>query len=224
MTCGVAVLVDGENIGSRHAAAIRHIAAGRGAADILRVYGDVAQLSGWQETPGFRVIHSGPGRNSADMLLCVDAMELAFSGRIGTILLVSSDADFTHVAWRLRDRGLRVVGVGEAKAPEGFRAACTAFETLDAPRETGDPACPVTSLDRQIRTVIAGNSTNGQGVPVAFLSQIMHQRHGVRIRSRPERTWRAYLMARQALYDLDPRSPEARVRFRPAGFGANVAS
>ncbi len=33
-------------------------------------------------------------------------------------------------------------------------------------------------------------------------------------------TWRAYLHNRPTLYDLDPKSQEAKVRFKPAGFAA----
>jgi hypothetical protein len=50
----------------------------------------------------------------------------------------------------------------------------------------------------------------------------MHVQHGIRISTFPEKTWRSYLQARPALFDLDPRGPEAMVRFRPEGF-AQVA-
>jgi hypothetical protein len=156
---------------------IRRIA---GPSDVLGVYGNVSLIPGWQETPGFRVIHSGTVRNSADMLLVVDAMDLALSDRFRTFPIASSDGDFAHVAWRLRDRGRRVIGVGERNAPETFRAACSAFEPLAEPRALDLPVSAVAPLDAQIRSVIACNSRNGQGVRINDLSHLIDSSVGSR--------------------------------------------
>ena len=48
----------------------------------------------------------------------------------------------------------------------------------------------------------------------------MHSQHRVCISDHPERKWRTYLAARPALFEMDPRGPEARVRFRPEGFAS----
>jgi hypothetical protein len=42
--------------------------------------------------------------------------------------------------------------------------------------------------------------------------------HGVQISTLPEKKWRTYLSARPALYELDPRGPDAHVRFKARGF------
>jgi hypothetical protein len=75
-----------------------------------------------------------------------------------------------------------------------------------------------TALDQKIHAVITANSKKGAGMRIAQLSAQMHKQHGIQISTQPERNWRAYLFARPSLYDLDPRGPEAMVRFRPAGF------
>ena len=41
--------------------------------------------------------------------------------------LVTSDSDFTGLAMRLREGGLRVIGFGEDKTPVAFRNACDRF-------------------------------------------------------------------------------------------------
>ena len=53
---------------------------------------------------------------------------------------------------------------------------------------------------------------------ISELAPKMHSSHGVKISSLVERTWRAYLLKRPELYQLDPRGPEAKVRFVPQGF------
>lgn len=167
------------------------------------------------------MIHAGTGKNAADLLLAIDAVEVALSGRAEAFVIASSDGDFSHLAHRLRAFGAEVTGVGEAKAPRGFRAACTEFVELGAgaaiqlvPKSDG---CP-TDLDQKIRAMIATHSKNGAGIKIADLSPKMHAMHGTRISTFPEKSWRAYLSARPLLYELDPRGPEAKVRFRSQGF------
>jgi uncharacterized LabA/DUF88 family protein len=76
------------------------------------------------------------GKNSGDIALVIDAMDLLHSGRFDGFCLVSSDADFTRLAARIREEGVDVYGFGEQKTPESFRQACTRFiytENLIAP-------------------------------------------------------------------------------------------
>ena len=67
------------------------------------------------------------GKNSTDITLVIDAMDLLHSGRFDGFCLVSSDSDFTRLAARIREQGVDVYGIGQAKTPEAFRQACTRF-------------------------------------------------------------------------------------------------
>ncbi|MEO1457809.1 MAG: NYN domain-containing protein, partial [Pseudomonadota bacterium] len=208
-------------VSSRHVTRVLGEGRKLGRLDVARVYVTAKQPSDWLPVPGFRPIYAGAAKNAADVLLSIDAMELALVGGIDCFVIVTSDRDYAHLALRLRERGLVVLGLGEAKATAEFRLACTAFVLLpgDAPsvsqaaRQHG-----VSELDRRIRCMIATHSRSGGGMRLADLSPKMHAAHGTRISTFPERTWRAYLAARPALYEIDPRGPEAMVRFRPSGF------
>jgi hypothetical protein len=46
-------------------------------------------------------------------------------------VLVSSDSDFTRLASRIREEGLEVVGIGEAKTPESLRKVCNRFILIE---------------------------------------------------------------------------------------------
>lgn len=179
----------------------------------------VALAKGWTAVPGFRFVHAGCGKNATDVLLAIEAVALSHVGTAEVFALVSSDGDFSHLAHHLRERGFPVIGMGEAKAPEGWRKACTRFHEIEV--EVAEPATdPVTAqagvmlkaTDQQIRAVII-ESGDVHGCPIATLGAQMHKRHGVRISTLPEKTWRAYLLARPALYACDPRGPQARVRW-----------
>ena len=79
----------------------------------------------------------------------------------------------------------------------------------------------ISTLDKTIRKVIAVHSQKGQGMRIVDPSVIMHTQHGIQISTYRERSWRAYLLARSMLYALDPRGPDAKVRFKPKGFAPN---
>ena len=74
------------------------------------------------------------GKNSSDSALIIDAMDILYTGRVDGFCVVSSDSDFTRLATRLREAGMKVYGMGEQKTPSAFRAACDKFiyiEILD---------------------------------------------------------------------------------------------
>lgn len=225
-----ALLVDGDNVSPVLAAPILAGLQTKDIPAIARVYTDAQKTTGWAESTGFRVMHAGCGKNAADILLAVDAMELALTRGISRFAIASSDGDFRHLAQRLREHGAEVIGLGEAKAPKGFRGACTRFVEIAAQHPPAPPppvAPPVaaptapalpSAVDRQIRGVIAALSTGGKGVQITTLSTQMKSLHGVQISAHPEKTWRGYLSKRPTLYDLDAKGPAAMVRFRPAGF------
>lgn len=210
----VALLVDGDNISAAHAGQLMHLSARKGRVTVARVYANLMVATGWQAAPGYRLCHAGTGKNGADLLLCMDAMELALTSGIGTFVLATSDGDFTHLTLRLRELGHHVEGIGEAKAPAAFRRACLGFTQL----QPFAPATEFTNFDQQIRSMIAEHSQHGRGMRIAELGLKMRQRHGAQISSRPEKTWRGYLAKRPHLFQLDPKGPEAMVRFLPEGF------
>ncbi len=230
MTERVALFVDGDNISHCRAGKIRQVAQVYGRLDVMRVYGNISLIPHWSEAPDFRLIHAGVGKNATDLLLTVDAMEFALTGDFSTFVIASSDGDFSHLALRLRERGIMVIGVGEAKAPERFRSACSAFKQLGAPTPTAQNAAPTpkgkqpAKLDLRIRETIAANRTNGGGMRIADLGRLMHAKFEVRISTYPERTWRSYLQARESLYDLDPKGPDAKVRFKKEGFSIGAGA
>ena len=53
------------------------------------------------------------GKNSADIRLCVDAMDLCYAKHhIDTFVVVSGDSDFSPLVSKLRENGKRVIGLG----------------------------------------------------------------------------------------------------------------
>lgn len=69
------------------------------------------------------------GKNSADIRLVVDAMELSYAKEhIDTIVIVSGDSDFTPLVSKLKENGRTVVGVGMRESTSDLLAAsCDEF-------------------------------------------------------------------------------------------------
>lgn len=105
-----------------------------------RLYGDFSgsRQQGWlaAESPWTleqrHVPQNSPGKNSSDIALVIDAMDLLRDDRHDGFCLVTSDGDFTRLALRISDHGLPVWGFGQSKAPITFQRACTTFVDVDA--------------------------------------------------------------------------------------------
>jgi len=144
----LAVLIDADNIPARHAAAILDEIAGFGEPSLRRVYGDWSSsaLSQWKEQArdlGL-VMHqqsaNTKGKNASDIGLVIDAMDILHAGKVDGFVLVSSDSDFTRLASRIREDGLQVIGIGEAKTPESLRKVCNRFVLIENIVGSAEPA------------------------------------------------------------------------------------
>ncbi len=69
------------------------------------------------------------GKNSADIRLCVDAMDLAYSkDHIDTFVVVSGDSDFSPLVSKLKELGKHVIGIGmNASTSALLRDNCDEF-------------------------------------------------------------------------------------------------
>src|SRR5262249_16346235 len=69
------------------------------------------------------------GKNSADIRLCVDAMDLAYSKEhIDTFVIVSGDSDFSPLVSKLKELGKQVLGLGmQDSTSELLRDNCDEF-------------------------------------------------------------------------------------------------
>ncbi len=135
MDIKLAVLVDGDNIPSANVKEMMEEIAKYGNPTIKRIYGDWTKpsLSKWKNvllenaiTPiqqyGYTI-----GKNATDSAMIIDAMDILYSQKVDGFCLVSSDSDFTRLATRLREAGMKVIGIGEKKTPEPFIVACDKF-------------------------------------------------------------------------------------------------
>jgi uncharacterized protein (TIGR00288 family) len=93
---------------------------------------------------------SQTGKNSADIRLVVDAIDLAWSKpHIDTFVIVSGDSDFSPLVSKLKENGRHVIGLGmKGSTSELLRDNCDEFIYYeDLERQEQDDQQIVTSLD-----------------------------------------------------------------------------
>jgi uncharacterized LabA/DUF88 family protein len=131
----LAVLIDGDNIPSAYVKEMIEEIAKYGNPTIKRIYGDWTKpnLSKWKNlllenaiTPIQQYGYT-TGKNATDSAMIIDAMDILYSEKVNGFCLVSSDSDFTRLATRLREAGMKVIGIGEKKTPNPFIVACDKF-------------------------------------------------------------------------------------------------
>ncbi|MDE5756635.1 MAG: NYN domain-containing protein [Clostridia bacterium] len=148
----IALLIDAENISRNYRKIIMNELAKYGTTTYRRIYGDfTSRTISWtsedmlkysltpvQQYSNTSHNNKNAGKNSSDITLVIDAMDILYSGNVEGFCIVSSDSDFTKLASRLREAGMLVIGMGEEKTPLAFRKSCEKFILLDVLSKTND--------------------------------------------------------------------------------------
>ncbi len=130
-----AVLIDADNVPYANVKEMFEEIAKYGTPTFKRIYADWTKptVSGWKNvllenaiTPIQQYSYSS-GKNSSDSALIIDAMDILYTGKVDGFCIVSSDSDFTRLATRLREAGMKVIGIGQKKTLNPFITACDKF-------------------------------------------------------------------------------------------------
>ncbi len=131
----LAVLIDADNVPYANVKEMFEEIAKYGTPTFKRIYADWTKptVSGWKKvllenaiTPIQQYSYSS-GKNASDSALIIDAMDILYTGKVDGFCIVSSDSDFTRLATRLREAGMKVIGIGEKKTLNPFITACDKF-------------------------------------------------------------------------------------------------
>jgi uncharacterized LabA/DUF88 family protein len=131
----LAVLIDADNVPYANVKEMFEEIAKYGTPTFKRIYADWTKptVSGWKNvllenaiTPIQQYSYS-VGKNASDSALIIDAMDILYTGKVDGFCIVSSDSDFTRLATRLREAGMKVIGIGEKKTLNPFITACDKF-------------------------------------------------------------------------------------------------
>ncbi len=177
----LAVLIDADNVPYANVKEMFEEIAKYGTPTFKRIYADWTKptVSGWKNvllenaiTPIQQYSYS-TGKNATDSALIIDAMDILYTGKVDGFCIVSSDSDFTRLATRLREAGMKVIGIGEKKTLAPFITACDKFiyieilkDTNTAPTDTkktskqvSKPSEPLSKIEPQIIKLFSDSIT-----------------------------------------------------------------
>ena len=135
----VAVLIDFENVGLNSIRWLFDQISDVGRITVRRAYADWTQSGSGQRDhllelgiEPIHLFHSTSGKNSSDIRLTIDAVELLHTSTVDTFVIVSSDSDFVPLVSRLRAAGKTVIGAGRKKtASRTLVISCDRYYYLD---------------------------------------------------------------------------------------------
>ncbi|HUM83448.1 MAG TPA: NYN domain-containing protein [Lachnospiraceae bacterium] len=171
----LALLIDSDNVSSKYLNGIFDELSQYGIITYRRIYGDFTTSANarWSDKLLEKSIipiqqfSNTTGKNATDSALIIDAMDLLYNSNVDGFCIVSSDSDFTRLASRLRESGKMVIGMGEKKTPDSFRAACTVFTELENLLENDTTPAAVSATNKEaiqadIINIITLNDNKGK--------------------------------------------------------------
>ena len=153
----IALLIDAENISYKYIDTIFDELKEIGSVTIRKVYGDLSKegtkpwvnpIQKYAITP-VQQYQNSRGKNSSDMALVIDAMDILYNNPVEIFCVASSDSDFTRLASRIRQEGKMVIGMGESKSSQPFVNAFDKFQYLDLL----DEECAEVSAEKEITPI-----------------------------------------------------------------------
>ncbi len=114
----VMVLIDADNVSASVVEqALAAVVERHGAAHVRRAYctaeAALKHLALFKRLSIRPIVNVSTGKNSTDIALSVDAIDLANADHPAVAVIVSSDSDFAPLVIRLREKGCRVEGIGQ---------------------------------------------------------------------------------------------------------------
>ena len=180
----LAVLIDVENTGLQSIQWLFDQISDIGRIIVKRAYGDWSVARGNRDQLlelGVEPIHlfrsRGSGKNSSDILLTIEAIELLHQSPVDTFVIVSSDSDFVPLVSKLRAAGKTVIGAGyKATTSRTLVISCDRYFYLDQSDKTLTAIRPPrnedqgTQIDMLLRRAVRAATDDQGGVVGSRLS------------------------------------------------------
>lgn len=131
----IAVLIDADNASANNIGYILQEIDTLGRITCKNIYGDWgnAYIKGWQDAilkyaiDPIQKFAYVTGKNTTDIGLVIDAMDMLHSEKYDGFCLISSDSDFTALALRIRKNHVKVFGFGRRITVDAFAQSCNNF-------------------------------------------------------------------------------------------------
>lgn len=160
MTDRVMLLIDADNVSvDVIEQAVRLVLKQHGGLHVRRAYctaeGAVKHQAVFRRLSIKPMVNLSTGKNSTDIALAVDAIDLVLAERPDVVVIASSDSDFAPLVQRLREKGCEVRGIGQlGKTGDETQDAYDDFTVLEHRKAVSDVAAPATKVARTRTTAV----------------------------------------------------------------------
>lgn len=135
----IAVLIDADNISPEIIDTLLAEISKYGLICTKKIYGDWTspRLAKWKEKlqPNALIpiqqFASTKSKNSTDIALVIDSMDLLHTEKFNIFCIISSDSYFAPLATRIRQNGTQVYGFGMQTTPNAFQRSCDQFNYIE---------------------------------------------------------------------------------------------
>ncbi len=213
----VAVLIDFENVGLRAIQGLFDQISDVGRITIKRAYTDWSAARHTKEQVqdlGIEPVHlfhsTGSGKNSSDIRLVTDALDILYQAPIDTFVIVSSDSDFVPLVSRLRAGGKSVIGAGRrATTSRALVISCDRYIYLDEEARivNASHSSESTNDSLLVRGMMATMDEEGRVVGSKLNQTLQRLDPSFNFRAMGHSTFTRYLEASGRVSVLRPRGP-----------------
>jgi uncharacterized protein (TIGR00288 family) len=157
----VMLLIDADNVSiDVIEQAVTHLLQEHGALHVRRAYGTaesaVKNQAAFKRLGIKPMVNLATGKNSTDIALAVDALDLVLAERPDVVAIASSDSDFAPLVHRLREKGCRVVGFGQdGKTGDETVQVYDAYTVLAHRKARAEPAAKTAPRRAPARKAVA---------------------------------------------------------------------
>jgi len=201
----------------------------KGSVVVKKAYCDWERYKGFKATmheAAFEMIDiphvSKSGKNSADIRMVVDALDLRYmKGHVDTFAIVSGDSDFSPLVSKLRENNKTVIGVGVKQSTSSlFIGNCDEFIFYDdLVREEENVKARVTQAKQAAAPAAAKPASNDKkqpekpaGDPEEAIRLVMETIDALLARGDKDAVWASHV--KQAIRRLQPQFEERFYGFR----------
>ncbi len=155
MTDRVMLLIDADNVSiDVIEQAVRLILKQHGGLHVRRAYctaeAAVKNQAAFRRLGIKPMVNLSTGKNSTDIALAVDAIDLVLAERPDVVVIASSDSDFAPLVQRLREKGCEVRGIGQmGKTGDETQDVYDDFTVLEHRKSAPEAAAPAAKPARK---------------------------------------------------------------------------
>ena len=199
----IAVLIDYENVGLGSIQGLFDQLSDLGRIIVKRAYADWSSGARQRDQLlelGIEAVHhfhaAKVAKNSSDISLCIDAVDLLYRSPVDTFVIVSADSDFVTLVSKLRSAGKTVIGAGRHDVVSSTLVrACDRYIYLGV-RSRGPPPPTPSTVDALVQRAIYASADDEGKVAGSRLHQtIMRIDPSFDFRSMGFRTFTQFLEA-----------------------------